>query len=61
MTALAPGFAGTGGLLRTLARTQRTAPVLALMVLSTAAALLRLHVLGGRARACATPPAHRLP
>ncbi|MEG8279168.1 hypothetical protein [Streptomyces sp. AHA2] len=66
MTAPAPGFADTGGLLRALARTQRTALVLTLVALSAAAAaLLRLHALGGPARAghgaCATPPAHGLP
>ncbi|MFC7841169.1 hypothetical protein [Streptomyces sp. NPDC057382] len=67
MSALAQGFAGTGGLLRTLARTQRTALALTLVGVPSAAvaALRRLHTLGGRARAghraCATPPAHRLP
>ncbi|MFE9031640.1 hypothetical protein ACFYOA_36200 [Streptomyces iakyrus] len=55
-----------GGLVRTVARTHRTALVLALLVLATAtAALTWLHSLGDEARAgdsaCATPPTDRLP
>ncbi|MFF5966804.1 hypothetical protein ACFY64_24350 [Streptomyces collinus] len=64
-TVTAPA-ARPGGLVRTVARTHRTALALSLLVLVTAtAALVWLHSLGAEARAgnsaCATPPADGLP
>ncbi|MFJ5732692.1 hypothetical protein [Streptomyces paradoxus] len=64
-TAPAPA-ARPGGLVRTVARTHRTALALALLVLAAAtAALIWLHSLTDGARAghsaCATPPTDRLP
>ncbi|MFC8145391.1 hypothetical protein ACFUKV_27155 [Streptomyces paradoxus] len=63
----APASAGRpGGLVRTVARTHRTALALTLLVLAAATvALVWLHSLGDEARAgqraCATPPTDRLP